>query len=241
MLEIKKKMLLSAAEGICRRDLIGMFVNKDGNVECVYDEVKSVSPNAFTAVSNRFKEILEFHTFEGATILDPTCGYGLWWKAIDRTRYNITLSDKYDFGQNIISDFRNLDMYKSFDMVVFDPPYMFGCIKSDDPLKDVYQGYSQSYDELIGYARGANINFSKLLKENGKLIYKCSDQYNVLERKFYPHHITIVNEMSNFELIDIVLFIYHRVSPTAYQVKNRPSSIINYTYFLIFKVREKEA
>ena len=81
----------------------------------------------------------------------------------------------------------------------------------------------------------ANVKFPKWLKDNGKLIVKCADQYQTKERKFYPHHYTWIRRLSNFKIIDFFIFTHHRMSPTAFQVKDRPCSVIMHTYFLVFK------
>jgi len=80
----------------------------------------------------------------------------------------------------------------------------------------------------------ANKKFPEWLTEDGKLILKCADQYQTKERKFYSHQNTWINKLDNFEITDTLIFTHHRMSPTAFQVKNRPCSVIMHTYFLVF-------
>ncbi len=129
---------------------------------------------------------------------------------------------------------KSLHFDHKFDGIIYDPPYFFGYSGSSDPRREDYGDYVQTYQKLLEFMNVANSSFPKLLKENGKLIVKCADQYQTKERKFYPHHHTWINRLTNFEIIDLLIFIHHRMSPTAFQVKNRPCSVIMHTYFLVF-------
>jgi hypothetical protein len=68
----------------------------------------------------------------------------------------------------------------------------------------------------------ANKKFPELLKEEEKIILKCADQYQTAERRFYPHHHTWIKKLTNFNITDLLIFTHHRISPTAFQVKDRP-------------------
>ena len=169
-------------------------------------------------------------------ILDPTCGKKRMWNgwAEATTLYKITFADSGNFGQELVCEFK--DHQGVYDGIIFDPPYLFGINGSKD-TKD-FGDYAQTYDELVSYIAGANDRFPSILRQGGKLIVKCSDQYNVAERRFYSHHITWANNLTNFKLIDIFISPHHHISGTAWQVKNRPSSIVNFTYYLVFSKRE---
>lgn len=202
------------------------------------------------SISEFFHDILNFHVPPGKTVdlLDPTCGKQYLWAYFKRKslvtgkslleNYGVTMfSDIRDLGQNVVMDFRKLRFNKNFDAIVFDPPYFFGYEGSDDPRKKDYGDYNQTYGDLFGLMESANNLFPSWLKDGGKVILKCSDQYQPKERKFYPHHITWAKLFSsNFRLADVFIYIHHRMSPTAFQVKNRPCSVIMHTYFLVFEV-----
>jgi len=187
-------------------------------------------------VSERLKEIIAFHCPENARILDPTCGKQWLWKNFDLNKYDVAMSDVLDFGQERVSGFENLLVNKPFDAIVFDPPYIpdFNR-KSENPRGEDYavSGYPlESIEEMI---KKANEKFPLFLKEDGKLIFKCSDVYNTKTKKFMPLHIKWIELMNNFELVDILIHRVYFVSGTAYQVKNRPCSIVQHGMFLIFK------
>ena len=128
-----------------------------------------------------------------------------------------------------------LDFDYLFNGIIYDPPYFFGYKGSTDPRKNDYGDYLQTYDDLLQFMHIANNHLYNMLEDNGKLIVKCADQYHTKERKFYPHHVKWINTLNNFRLVDQLIHIHHRMSPTAFQVKERPCSVIMHTYFLIFQ------
>jgi DNA modification methylase len=205
-----------------------------------------LSHNRGKKLGDFFCEILKFHVPPSAekAILDPTCGKKHLWTEILKNDLNkngkygrIVFSDIKDNGQEIVTNIKDLIFDHEFDAVIYDPPYFFGYKGSKDPRKKDYGDYAQTYQDLIWFMNIANENFPKWLKSDGKLILKCADQYQTKERRFYPHHYTWINKLDNFKLIDLFIFIHHRLSPTAFQVKNRPNSVIMHTYFLVFNKR----
>lgn len=208
-----------------------------------------ISHNGSKKLGEYFKEILEFHMppSKNIRILDPTCGKKHLWVDFYRKtlhgelpieRYGeVVFSDVVDYGQEIVSDINDLDFDKKFNCIIYDPPYFFGYKGSKDPRRQDYGGYIQTYDDLIWFMNIANEKFPTWLVDDGKLILKCADQYQTKERKFYAHHNTWINKLSNFEIVDLLLFTHHRISPTAFQVKDRPCSVIMHTYFLVFNKR----
>ena len=208
-----------------------------------------ISHNGRKKLGEFFKEILTFHIPPSKTtmLLDPTCGRKhLWEEYLKRDlsgkakleQYGkIVFSDIKDYGQESLSDVKTLDFDYKFDGIIYDPPYFFGYKGSNDPRREDYGDYVQTLEDLFEFMDVANKKFPHLLNDDGKLIVKCADQYQTKERKFYPHHYTWIKKLSDFEIVDLFIFIHHRMSPTAFQVKNRPSSVIMHTYFLVFKKR----
>lgn len=204
-----------------------------------------ISHNGSKKLGEFFRDIITFHIPPNGdkAILDPTCGKRHLWA--DFLKKNgtglesfgeVIFSDIKDYGQELVSDIKDLNFNNRFDFIVYDPPYFFGYKGSKDSRKGDYGGYSQSYMDLLWFMDIANTKFPEMLKTDGKLLVKCADQYYTKERRFYAHHYTWINRLSNFKIIDLYVFIHHRVSPTAFQVKNRPCSVIMHTYFLVFQL-----
>jgi len=205
-----------------------------------------ISHNGNKNLGEFFQEILQFHipSSKDKVILDPTCGKKHLWEEYlkhDLRGFHkieeygkVIFSDKIDYGQEIVSDIKDLEYNHALDGIVYDPPYFFGYTGSNDPRREDYGDYIQDYDALLWFMDFANTRFPDWLKDDGKLILKCADQYQTKQRRFYPHHVTWVNRLTNFRLIDTFIFVHHRMSPTAFQVKDRPCSVIMHTYFLVF-------
>jgi hypothetical protein len=211
-----------------------------------------ISHNGSKRLGEYFKEILTFHIppSNQKTILDPTCGKRHIWEeylnpsligvAPIKEYGKVVFSDIRDYGQAIVADVNSLDFDYKFDGIVYDPPYFFGYKGSNDPRRVDYGDYVQTIDNLYMFMDTANLKLFDMLKDEGKLIVKCADQYNTTERKFYAHHNAWINRLSNYDIIDLFLFIHHRMSPTAFQVKNRPCSVIMHTYFLVFTKKQNK-
>ena len=206
-----------------------------------------ISHNGSKKLGEFFREILTFHVSPSKKrkILDPTCGKRYLWadflkRDIDGARKldgygKVVFSDIVDYGQEVVSNVKDLKFHNRFDGIVYDPPYFFGCKRSSDPRSADYGGYSQTYADLLWFMDIGNERFPLWLKDDGKLILKCSDQYQVRERKFYSHHSMWISRLTNFRIVDTFIFIHHHISPTAFQVKNRPCSVTMHTYFLVFQ------
>lgn len=208
-----------------------------------------ISHNGSKRLGEYFKEILEFHVppSKDARILDPTCGKKHLWADfytptlkgdIPLNNYGeVVFADIVDYGQDMVSDIKDLRFDEPFNCIVYDPPYFFGYRGSTDPRRKDYGGYIQDYDDLVWFMDFANERFPHWLTDDGKLILKCADQYQTKERRFYAHHHTWINRLSSFDIVDLMVFTHHRISPTAFQVKDRPCSVIMHTYFLVFEKR----
>ena len=206
-----------------------------------------LSHNAGKTHGEYFRDILTFHIPPSIDrrILDPTCGKRHLWTEFMKPRLTgrtlleeygeVVFSDVVDFGYNMVSSVEDLHFDQKFDGIVYDPPYFFGYEGSDDPRKEDYGDYIQDYEGLLWFIDIANRGFPGLLKDDGKLIVKCADQYQTKERRFYAHHCEWVKRLTAFDIVDLNIFIHHRLSPTAFQVKDRPCSVIMHTYFLVFK------
>jgi len=206
-----------------------------------------LSHNAGKELGEYFYEILTFHIppSKDKILLDPTCGKKHLWAEFLKSDLHgniklenygrVVFSDIVDYGQEIVSDIKDLNFDYKFDGIIYDPPYFFGYSGSKDPRREDYGDYIQTYDDLLWFMDVANERFPAWLKDDGKLIVKCADQFQTKERRFYPHHYTWINRLTNFNVIDLLVFIHHRLSPTAFQVKNRPCSVIMHTYFLVLK------
>lgn len=195
-------------------------------------------------MSDAFAKVLRMHMPAGSNILDPTAGTHLLWKSIlfpgepfaGDPEYNVTFTDinggEGNEQQNLARAVYDRPQWlRTFDCVVYDPPYFIG---EHSPREEQYGTYAYSEQDLLMYMSLVHTVIPQLLMPKGKVIVKCSDQYVVSERKFYPHHLGWASSMLNeFSIADIMIYRHHRMSPTAFQVKDRPCSVVMHSYFLI--------
>jgi hypothetical protein len=198
------------------------------------------------AFPERLVEILNFHLpRENSRILDLTCGQKLSWKYYFEQqtkglgiKYQIIFSDIKDNGdQDFVCDFVDLDFRFLFDAIFFDPPFVFGLQKTTDRRSVEYGNYGGDYEEFVNLIGKANVKFPDLLKGNGLVFLKYSDNFTLKPRRYY-HSSLWLPLFTNFEIIDCFITLHHHISGTAWQVKDRPFSIGNYTYLAVMRKRQ---
>jgi hypothetical protein len=129
-----------------------------------------------------FPEVLRIYAQPGSRILDMTYGNGVFWKKVEPI-YCAEFNDLFNQKAEYREDFRSTSWPDgSFDVVVLDPPYMFGAGGKDSVMdtqykngkyreNDVYKGVAaivQLYREGMTEAR-------RILKHGGYLMVKCMD------------------------------------------------------------------
>ena len=204
-----------------------------------------------------FRTVYDFHRGRRrGNTLDPTCGERLWWgdqppdspqPPIQPRRPDVPdhvlCSDAIEFPgceEQSLFSIKELrpEWEGAFSMVVYDPPYFVNVNRSKDPRENQYGGYSMTEGRLLDYMRWTATTAPWLLNKNGKIIVKCADQYIVKDRRLRLWHTNWIQHIHHsFDIVDLFVYPYHRVSPTAYQVKDRPSSIIAHTYLIVGQKR----
>jgi hypothetical protein len=191
--------------------------------------------------------VLEFHLFKGAEIIDPTPGEKYSWEEYER-RKGKGFFPPMNFNIHFIpDDIDNFNFTADYvkrngptDAIFFDPPYIFHSKKKGQDVRkddrgDDYGGYHHDLSDVKRFMMNANEHFPDFLKEEGLLFLKYTDVFSLEERHFYFCAALWSNLFFNFHVIDHYIIRHHHISPTAWQVKNRPCGIVNYTYLTIFK------
>lgn len=189
------------------------------------------------SAAQAFGEVLTFHLPPASKILDPTFGQGHLWDARVMSDYEVTKSDILpSYNQDLFSLADDHPEYiEYFDGVIYDPPYLIDVQRSNDPRSSDYGNYHHTEDDLRRFMTAVANPLKYLIKPGGKIIVKCSDQYINITRKLHLWHVDwlLAMQRGGYTIVDLFIQRYHRVSPTAYQVKNRPSNIIAHSYLLV--------
>jgi hypothetical protein len=198
--------------------------------------------------SQTLQRVLEFHLFEGASIIDPTPGEKHSWQYYltesRRSSFFPPMKFHIRFIKDNIMDFaltqENVRKFGTVDAIFFDPPYIFGNAQGSDERKEDYGEYHYGFSEVEEFIRKANEILPDCLKEKGLLLLKYTDVFSLKERKFYFCPPLWSQALSKFKAIDHYIIQHHHISPTAWQVKDRPCGIVNYTYLTVFRKGCKE-
>jgi len=186
-----------------------------------------------------FPKILELYVHTSAKIADITYGKGVFWKKVDKSKYEFYPSD---IKTGV--DCRNLPYEdSSFDCLVFDPPYMHtpgGTAHSKHQnFEQYYQNNASSsekkyHEAVLDLYFTASKEAHRILKLKGIFIVKCQDE--VCSNKQRLTHIEIINELATYGFICDDLFVITRVNkPGVSRVKKQKHARKNHSYFLVFK------
>ena len=148
---------------------------------------------------------------DGMKIADTTWGKGVFWKLIDRKKYDFYKSDLITCPESPY-DFTNLpkDIYsdESFDVVVFDPPYAHnpGRMIVNKNYKNAETTKGFYHKDIIELYRKGMKEGVRILKKGGVLLVKCRDEVesSVQKRSHIELWNIAINELS---LTDEDLFV----------------------------------
>jgi methylase of polypeptide subunit release factors len=196
------------------------------------------------SASQAFLAVLQQHSpnydTTQAAVLDLTYGTGISWN--DAGMFgpcSLVASDAepkltHVFKQDCFTAVQDRPEWReAFDVAFFDPPYFCDVDQSDDPRQQAYGGYAVAPAMLARYVAFAQ-QLPTFLKPGGKAIVKCGDQFHVKSRTLMLHHVDwIASLRQTMQVVDFYVYRYHRGNPTAYQVKDRPCSVITHTYFIV--------
>jgi hypothetical protein len=188
---------------------------------------------------DNFRHILEFYLGDNSKILDVTYGAGKLWQSVNKVSYpnwNIIKNDvDLEMNTDYHYDFENLCRIdeKDFDAVIYDPPYLYGrtsyifYYRTDE---DWTQNKTKwTVDAQVKCAKQLNGALPELLRDDGFLIVKIMDSKD--DGKLILNHDIIINEMTNLELKDIIIYVRLGVGV----FKNSVSPQTAHGYYLIFQ------
>jgi DNA modification methylase len=198
-----------------------------------------------------FAQILDLHIPLGAKIADTTYGNGVFWRKVDKSKYDLYATD---IANGI--DCRKLPYEnESFDALVLDPPYMEGLLRNNKSHKagassysafrnyysngDEYNESGPKYHQAVSdlYFK-AGKEAQRVLKDGGIMIVKCQDE--VCANTQWLTHIEIVNYYETLGFYAKDLFVVVRQNKAAIsRLKKQVHARKNHSYFLIFTKNPK--
>ena len=194
------------------------------------------------------RDILSLYAKPKARILDMTYGEGLFWKGIDTSKYDLVTNDLFKPADHHW-DFRKIELPEhSFDMVVFDPPYVHGLGN-----KSMHADTNRRYGLPCTKKRYHSTNFGYIpiplnaaaitrmykqgmaeawrkLKPGGILALKTQDE--IESGKQVWRHFDL-RFLSGFKLID--LFVVTQVGKPLMRHKYQKHARKNHSYFMVYR------
>lgn len=189
--------------------------------------------SVFDSDSEILKAISDIHLKGNWFDLDCTYSKGVFWQNIQQPKYK---SDLYPLFDDVMRlDTRTFDGISdnSFSSIVFDPPFLFRNRKSTNNDKICARfSYFLSYDDLIDMYQKSLMQFIRVLKNDGFLLFKCQD---MTDNKFYCTHNAIINYATSigFELKDIIIKATNRKLQREAKQQNCVAKV--HSYWLVFK------
>jgi tRNA G10 N-methylase Trm11 len=170
-----------------------------------------------------------------------TYGRGIFWKKVPKNAYRLIASDIKDGV-----DSRDLPYPpKSFDCVVFDPPYMHtpgGTAHVNHQNYEIYyknnaasNGSGKKYHEAVLdlYFKSA-IEARRVLKDEGVYVVKCGDEVCANQQRLT--HVELINELTGKGFVVEDLFVLLRNNkPGMSRVLRQVHARKNHSYFLVFR------
>lgn len=204
-----------------------------------------------------FPQILQMFVDEGSTIADVTYGRGVFWKKVDKSKYNIHFSDVdpnvKDQEKGVIPsiDARNLPYEDNYlDALVFDPPYMEGFYRrseehlagssSHNSFREAYsngqpieQKELKYHDLVVDMYMESAIEARRVLKDGGIYIVKCQDEVSANKQKL--SHVEIIYGLDGLGFYCKDLYVLTRTNkPVVSKLKKQVHARKNHSYFLVF-------
>jgi len=200
----------------------------------------------FVSVSDSDKYILtaiqKIYLNNNRFDLDPTYSKGVFYKkfGIEEPHFKSDINPQYK--DVIKADSRNL-CFKSNELhsIIFDPPFLFrDRISKNTDLMCTRFSYFNTYDELINMYSESLLEFYRILKNKGFVIFKCQDMTDGSgSRPFYDTHVDIIKIARNigFSLRDIVILTkFNKIIKNS---KKQGCFRKIHSYYLIFRKEKK--
>ena len=190
--------------------------------------IKSVSDNQHQII----KDILTLYCPDGID-LDPTYSKGNFYKQIEKPRLK---SDLFPQADDVVKcDAASLWLENdSIQTIMFDPPFVAGHTKENPTgiIGERFHGFRYVSDLWEWYDK-CLLEFHRVLKKNGVLIFKCQD--TVSSGKQHLSHVHIINKAEELGFYSKDLFILtakNRIIGHNHQVQKHARKF--HSYFLVF-------
>jgi hypothetical protein len=191
---------------------------------------KRVVRTAYFDEKELINDIMFLHNDGLRFDLDPTYSVGRFWKGLPGPLLKYDLVPQVDGVKQ--ADCRKLPLKDNqIESLMFDPPFIAEGLKSNSLIKDRFSSFD-SLDELKAMYLDSLIEFYRILKPNGLVVFKCQDL--VRWHKQFLTHVWVINEAARvgFYTKDLFILIRDNVLLSAH-VKKQQHARKTHSYFLV--------
>lgn len=183
-----------------------------------------------------FPDVLELYAPAGSKIVDLTYGKGVFWKNVDKSKYNLVTNDLVTEADHHC-DFRNTPFPDNdFDMAILDPPYMHSSGSIKESIASCYANNTsvrlrnqkevrQLYFDGIAEAR-------RILKKGGILAIKCQDMIESGKQNW--NHVQFMNA-EGFECEDLFVLVQSTIPARDPKWSKQYHARRNHSFFVILR------
>lgn len=192
-----------------------------------------------------FPRILDLHVAPGSRIADVTWGKGVFWKRVEKDRYEVLGTDIQTGVDCRALPYEN----GSLDCVVLDPPYMEGLFRREEhhlagsgthaSFRNHYSngqataGGPKWHDAVLDLYYAAGREAFRVLRRHGTFIVKCQDEVSANTQRLT--HVELINEFASIGFYAKDLFVIVRQNrPVVSRMVRQVHARKNHSYFLIF-------
>jgi hypothetical protein len=188
-----------------------------------------------------FARIVCLYARPGDKIADPTYGNGVFWKLIDKSKYDLFLTDLK--ADNV--DMRSLPYEDGFlDMVVNDPPYRYTLRTNKkhedtvghgkvDSLYNLQESRLENTKSVLRLYYDSMQEAKRVLKKGGFLVVKCQDTVESCKNVWVHNLLMQKAEELGFVCRDLLIVITK--SPTKSRWNKQRHLRKAHSYFLVFR------
>ena len=169
--------------------------------------------------------------------VDPTYSTGRFWEGIPGPKYKFDINPQVEGV--IEADARHLPLPdKSISSIMFDPPFIVGSHNErfkEGIIKKRF-GYYKTMKDLHNFYREALLEFRRLFKKEGLLVFKCQDTID--SGRQYMSHFEIMKYAERIGFYCKDLFILGRTNVIfSPNMANQQHARKNHCYFIVFKAK----
>lgn len=183
--------------------------------------------------SKIIKDIIRLYNKGQAFDLDPTYSRGVMWRNLPKPKLKFDLNPQLTNVRQSSSDNLPLEN-QSVDSIMFDPPFIPSISPNNAGIIKARFTSIASLDELWAFYYSSMLEFWRILRPSGILVFKCQDGVSSGKNWFSHFQIEKYARELGYEQIDLFVLGNKRVLISS-TWKRQMHARKSHSYFLVFR------